>query len=291
MNKSINAPYTQIEEAMKLIQSRLSGAFVPKVGLVLGSGLGSLVDHIDVVLTVPYADIPGFIDTSVEGHAGNLILGRLNGMSIACLQGRLHHYEGIPFQAVKIMVRVLKCLGCEYYLGTNAAGSLNIDYAPGDLVLVTDHINFQGGNPLVGMNDDDFGPRFLSMDHAYDQPLRKTFLNLAKACDVTLHQGIYLGVLGPCYETVSEIRAFRLLGADVVGMSTIPEVIVARHCGLKVGVVSVVTNYATGLTEGLTQHGQVIDQAAAAMNQLVVLLEAVVTTLRPDSEMGSSREV
>ncbi len=176
-------------------------------------------------------------------------------------------------------MRTLKLLGCEYFLATNAAGSLNIDVSPGSLMLIHDHINLQPTNPLVGPNDDEFGPRFLPLDNAYNEDLRQLLLHAAEQEAITLHQGIYLSVLGPCYETAAEIRAFKLLGADAVGMSTVPEVLVAHHCGLKVGVISILTNYATGLATSSHNHDAVVNMADNAASLLTRLVKAFVAKI------------
>lgn len=246
--------------------------YQPRVGIVLGSGLGSFVDELDNKVNIPYQDIPGFPISSVHGHAGQLVFGTIHGVDIVCLQGRAHAYEGPNHTAVKNYVRTLQRLGCEYFIATNAVGSLNKEIGPGNLMLINDHINLQGSNPLVGPNDEEFGPRFLPVDDAYHPELRAQFLSAAQQLDITLPQGVYLAVLGPNYETAAEIRAFRLMGADVVGMSTVPEVLVAHHCGMKVAVISTITNFATGLNSDTHDHNAVVHvamQAGADLNRLV----------------------
>lgn len=230
--------------------------FKPKVGIVLGSGLGALADLIEDKTVFSYEDLPGFPISTVSGHAGKLVLGYLNKVPVVCLQGRVHPYEGATNDKIKTLIRTFKALGCQIYLATNAAGSLRAEVGPGELVSITDHINFQPGNPLVGLNDEDFGPRFVGMDEAYDPDLRKTLRETANALDIQLHEGVYLSALGPVFETPAEIRAFRILGADVVGMSTVPEVIIARHCDMRVVVISAITNLAAGMsTEKLSHEG------------------------------------
>lgn len=230
--------------------------FKPKVGIVLGSGLGALADLIEDKTVFSYEDLPGFPVSTVSGHAGKLVLGYLNSVPVVCLQGRVHPYEGATNEKIKTLIRTFKALGCEIYLATNAAGSLRAEVGPGELVSITDHINFQPGNPLVGLNDEDFGPRFVGMDEAYDPILRKKLRETADALDIQLHEGVYLSALGPVFETPAEIRAFRILGADVVGMSTVPEVIIARHCDMRVVVISAITNLAAGMsTEKLSHEG------------------------------------
>lgn len=266
--------------AANYIRERLPKGFQAKVAIVLGSGLGELVDHIEVVLQLPYGDLPDFPNTTVPGHAGQLVIGTIGGVGVACLQGRTHHYEGVQSSACRTMIRTMHLLGCEIFIGTNAAGSLRESVGPGELVLVSDHINFQGANPLVGMNDDEFGPRFPSMEGAYEQALRQQLQHSAKALSLTLHEGVYLCVIGPSFETPAEIRAFKILGADLVGMSTIPEVIVARHCGMRVAVISTVTNYACGLSEEPLTHDLTLHYAKQVIHKLSELMIHFISSLR-----------
>ncbi len=253
------------------IKQRLP-SFKPTIGIVLGSGLGSFAEQLEDAVYIPYEELPGFPKITVHGHGGNLVAGTLGSVQVVCLQGRAHTYEGVSYQTVTNYVRTLKLLGCDYFLATNASGSLREDVGPGELMLITDHINLQPGNPLVGPNDEEFGPRFFALDNAYDQGLREKFLKLAHKANISLHQGIYLSVLGPNYETAAEIRAFRIWGADAVGMSTVPEVLVANHCGMKVAVIATITNYATGLAHTSHSHEAVVQmasQAALKLNHLV----------------------
>ncbi len=246
--------------------------FTPKLGLILGSGLSEIATSLEDATVIPYGDIPGFIQTTISGHAGVLTLGYLNGVPAVCLQGRIHYYEGFNNETVKTYIRTLKLLGAEILFLTNAAGSLHQDVPAGNLMMITDHINFQGHNPLIGPNDEAFGPRFFGMEEAYDLELRELLTTVAKNLELHLAQGIYAALLGPMFETPAEIRALRLLGVDAVGMSTVPEVIVARHCGLRVVAVSAITNLAAGMNkEALTHedtllHGQ---KAAKIMQKLI----------------------
>src|SRR3990167_3096567 len=246
--------FEAIQQAVNSIRLKLPINFSPKLGIVLGTGLGALAEHIEQVANIPYGDIPGFHVSTVSGHAGRLIAGYLQGLPVLCLQGRVHFYEGASVTALRIMIGTLKFLGCESLLLTNAAGSLQESVAPGQLMLIKDHINFQSINPLVGENDDRIGERFVSMDNAYDQALRDSLHRSAKTMDIKLAEGVYIGVLGPSFETHAEIRAFRILGADAVGMSTVAEVILARHCGLKVACISVISNFAAGMTSTMLTH-------------------------------------
>jgi len=253
--------------------------FKPKVAIVLGSGLGSFADQLENTTSISYADLLGFPKVSVQGHSGNLILGTLSNVEVVCLQGRSHFYEGLGFDAVKTYVRAMKLLGCEYFIATNASGSLHADIGPGELLLVNDHINLQPSNPLIGPNDDEFGPRFLPLDNAYDINLQDTLLKIANKNNIRLNQGVYLAVSGPSYETAAEIRAFRTLGADAVGMSTVPEVLVANHCGLKVAVIAIITNFATGLSSTSHSHEEVLKMAHTAAEKLKTLIQQLVLEL------------
>lgn len=257
--------------AANIIKERFP-SFKPTLGIVLGSGLGSFTEQLEDAVSISYDELPGFPKVTVHGHHGNLVFGHLYGVGIVCLQGRAHSYEGPTFETVKTYVRTLKLLGCETFLATNASGSLREDVGPGELMLITDHINFQPGNPLMGPNDDTFGPRFPPLDNAYNKTLRQTLLTLAEQEDIRLNQGVYLSVLGPNYETAAEINAFRILGADAVGMSTVPEVLVAVHAGMNVAVIAIITNYATGLSATSHSHEAVVamaNQAAEKLNRLV----------------------
>lgn len=255
--------------------------FTPKIGLILGSGLNVLADQIQNPLSFSYSEIPGFSDTSVAGHCGVLLLGYLNEIPIACLQGRAHYYEGKSSQAITTPIRTLKLLGCETIILTNAAASLRQEVQPGSLVAINDHINFQFQNPLVGPNDEDFGPRFPTLQNAYDENLLSEVIATASEIGVSLSTGVYLATLGPSYETPAEIRAFKLLGADMVGMSTVPEVIVARHCGLKVIAISTITNMAVGMSDEVLTHESVLRVAKLATQDLSKLLFNVVRKLAP----------
>lgn len=251
----------------------------PLIGIVLGSGLGSLADQLDNPIKINYDDLPGFPKTTVKGHGSNLVLGSIQGVQVACLQGRAHAYEGVDHDVVRTYVRTLKLIGCEYFFATNAAGSLREDVGPGELMLITDHINLQPGNPLVGPNDEQLGPRFVPLDEAYNPDMRQKLLQIALRENISLNQGIYISVLGPNYETAAEIRAFRIWGADAVGMSTVPEVLVANHCGMKVAVISIITNYATGLASTSHSHEAVVMMASLAAKKLNHLITCFVEEL------------
>jgi xanthosine phosphorylase len=264
--------------AAQTIQTLRPG-FKPRLAIVLGSGLGKFADSLENQTIISYDQLPGFPKVSVKGHQGNLILGTLAGVELICLQGRSHYYEGLGFDAVKTYVRAMKLLGCDYFIATNASGSLQKSVGPGELMLITDHINLQPHNPLIGPNDEEFGPRFPPVDHAYNQPMRDTLLTLAHQEKINLHQGVYMAVSGPSYESAAEIRAFRTLGADAVGMSTVPEVLVANHCGLRTAVIAIITNYATGLSASAHNHDSVVAMASSAAEKLIILLQQFVTRL------------
>ena len=268
-----------LEKAVSIIKQRTPN-FTPLIGIVLGSGLGSLIEDIENQTIISYEELPGFPQPTVKGHEGNLILGTINGVNVACLQGRSHTYEHGHHEPVVQYVRTLKRLGCQYFLATNASGSLREDFHPGDLVMVYDHINMQGSSPLVGANNDEFGPRFPPLDNAYDAKLRASLEQKAQALDIPLHQGVYLSVLGPTYETAAEIRAFRIMGAELVGMSTVPEVIVANHCGMRVAVIATITNYATGLATTSHCHDEVVKMANQAAVNLKKLVKAFIADLK-----------
>lgn len=219
----------------------------PKIAIVLGSGLGGLADALADSRRVSYADIPGFPAATVAGHAGKLIAGKLAGIDVLCLQGRAHVYEGVSPEAIKTPIRALKLLGIDRLLLTNAAGSFHPSSDEGSLVSISDHISWAGWSPLAGPNDDAWGPRFVAMTDSYDPAMRTALARHAQTLGIALPEGVYAWYLGPNFETPAEIRALRGLGADVVGMSTVPEVIVARHCGLRVAVLSAITNLAAGM--------------------------------------------
>lgn len=239
---SVPAPHL----AADAIRPTLKG-LAPKIAIVLGSGLGGLADTLTEARTLSYADVPGFPVSTVAGHAGKLIAGRLAGVDVLCQQGRAHVYEGVDAAAIKTPIRALKLLGIERLLLTNAAGSFHPSSDEGSLVSICDHISWAGWSPLAGPNDDEWGPRFVAMTDAYDPAMRASLARHAQTLGIPLPEGVYAWYLGPNFETPAEIRALRGLGADVVGMSTAPEVIVARHCGLRVAVVSAITNLAAGM--------------------------------------------
>lgn len=245
---------------------------VPRVGIVLGSGLGAVADAVENAVSIPYAELPGFPVGEVAGHARTLHLGTLAGVPVAILQGRAHLYEGVEPAALRVPVRTLRGLGAELLLLTNAAGSLMPEVGPGRLMAITDHINLMGANPLTGPNDESVGPRFVPLGALYDPDLLARLHVAAEAEGIPLVGGVYLAVSGPSFETPAEIRAFRTLGADAVGMSTAPEAIVAAHCGLRVAAVSCITNLAEGLGDELLSHENTLAAAALGATDLARLI-------------------
>ncbi|MCC5806714.1 MAG: purine-nucleoside phosphorylase [Opitutales bacterium] len=261
--------------ASRFLADRL-GTFRPRVGLVLGSGLGFFADErIDAVGSVPYADIPDFPRSTVEGHAGRWVAGTVAGQSVLCMQGRFHFYEGYGMEQLALPVRVMRELGVEIFLLTNAAGGVRDGMRPGDFMLLSDHINFMGANPLRGANADAFGTRFPDMSVPYDADLRALARATAADLGLALAEGVYLAVSGPSFETPAEIRAFRALGADAVGMSTVPECIVARHAGMRVCAVSCITNLASGLSGDALTHKEVAETAARVRRPFADLIEGL----------------
>ncbi|MES2257764.1 MAG: xanthosine phosphorylase [Pseudomonadota bacterium] len=265
---SSNAPF----QAAAIVRARMPADFQPRVALILGSGLGVLAEQMTDAVSIPFDELPGFPISTVHGHAGALVIGTLSGVQVVCLKGRGHFYEGYGLGVMTSAVRTLKLLGCEMLFVTNAAGSLRPEVDAGSLVALTDHINFLPGTPMVGPNDERFGPRFFSMGNAYDADLRQQVKDAAAAKNITIHDGVYIAYAGPNFETPAEIRAFRTLGADVVGMSVVPEVVPARHCGLKVVGVSVITNLAEGLSPFALSHEQTLKYAAIGAKSLIDLI-------------------
>jgi len=268
----------KILESSKFIQSKFNTK--PKVGIILGSGLGIYIDQIQNKTIIPYQDIPHFKKTTVEGHEGRLILGEVHGVPVVALQGRMHPYEGYPMEEIVHPVRTLAALGIEMLFVTNASGGINSEYHPGDLVAISDHINLSGRNPLVGPNIAELGPRFPDMSEAYDSELRGLLKQIAKNHHVNLKDGVYCSVLGPTYETPAEIRMLRIIGADMVGMSTVSEVIAANHLGLKVAGVACITNYAAGIKLEKLSHADVKKVAEKAMVGFATILTETIGELK-----------
>jgi len=266
---------TPTEQAVKALRQRVPR--VPAVAIVLGSGLGKLADEVTGATRIPYAEIPGFATSTVVGHAGELVTGTLAGRDVAVMKGRFHWYEGYDMDAVTFPIRVFKAWGIDTLILTNACGGLNPAYSAGDLMVISDHINFMPGNPLRGRNDDALGPRFPDMVGTYTEELRE----LAKAVDPKVQEGVYVAVPGPNFETPAELRMLRGFGADAVGMSTVPEVLVARHMGMRVLAISTVTDMATGIPGEIlhVDHVQVLAVADRAGTRLGDLVKGVIARL------------
>lgn len=269
----------KINRAAEYVASRLGGR-VPVAGIVLGSGLGKLADMIANPIVIPYREIPGFPESTAIGHKGNFIGGELGGKFVVAMQGRFHYYEGYPMELVTLPIRVMKVLGISYLFVSNAAGGVNFDYHIGDLMIIRDHINLLP-NPLIGKNLDEFGPRFPDMTRPYDPALIRKAELIASDLNLMLRKGVYLAGTGPSYETPSEYRYFRLIGADAVGMSTIPEVIVARHCGIPVFGMSVITNEAhDDYAEDYVNDGDDVVRAAdAAADRMTEIFTRMIESL------------
>ncbi len=257
-----------LENSLEYIQQKL-GDFIPDTAVVLGSGLGLLTASVENPIIIPYGDIPDFPQTTVAGHVGCFYAGRLGKHNVLFMQGRFHLYEGIAPRLIADIVNILKQLGVKQLLLTNAAGSLNVDMPEGSIMLIKDHINFSGRNPLIGLSG---GPSFVDMSAAYDADLRQKMKRIAADNNIKLYEGVYIMALGPNYETPSEVRLFKMFGADAVGMSTVPEVIAAVRSGLKVLGISVISNLGTGLTDKVQHHEDVMVTVAESLESLIVLL-------------------
>ena len=273
----------RLEHAAAWLQTKTNAR--PKTGLILGSGLGDFCDLLENVTEVPFSDIPDFPVATVAGHTGAFLFGTYQGTPVAVLRGRIHCYEGYTPQEVVMPVRLMAMLGVKTVILTNAAGGVNKAYKPGALMLLEDHINFCGANPLTGPNLDQLGPRFPDMSDVYCRQLRERVQELALAEQIPLEQGIYLMYGGPSYETPAEIRAFRTLGADAVGMSTVPEAIAANHCGMHVLGISCITNMAAGILPLLLSHAEVVEAAALAKPRFIRLLTLAIAAAEEPNDL------
>lgn len=264
--------------AVDFIQQKLLD-FEPEVGIVLGSGLGELADEVEGITLDCHGEIPEFPIPSIEGHKGKLVLGKFEGKNALFMQGRVHYYEGLTLDKVTLPIKTFKLLGVKTVILTNAAGAVNKEFKPSDLMLITDHINFMGTNPLIGKNNANLGTRFPDMSEVYNKNLRDLAKKCANNLGIDLKEGVYLATTGPSYETPAEIRMFRLLGADAVGMSTVPEAIVANYCGMKVLGISCITNYAAGVRDNKLSHSEVIESADKAKESFKSLIKEVVKNI------------
>ena len=269
--------FEAINDAVSFVRSKTK--IQPEVGIVLGSGLSSVVDAVKVETTIPYAEIPGAKAATVIGHSGQMVLGRAGELPVVILSGRMHFYEGYEMDEVMLLSRVIGRLGIKNLMVTNAAGGINTSFKAGDLMLISDHINLMGVNPLRGPNLDELGLRFPDMSEAYPEDLRKTAREVAKKLHLKLEEGVYLALSGPTYETPAEIRAFRTLGADAVGMSTVPEVIAMSHMNIPVLGVSLITNMAAGVLKKKLHHTEVMETAQRVQKDFTALVLGILEKL------------
>lgn len=277
IDKMTNEYISKIEEAAEYIKSKI--AIEPEIGIILGSGLGSLADEVENPTIIDYTDIPNFPESTVQGHAGRMVIGQLQGKNVVVLQGRFHYYEGHPMNSVTMTVRVLKLLGIKALIVTNAAGGINTSFKAGDLMLITDHINFTSVNPLIGPNLDKFGLRFPDMTEAYSKRLIRIAKESANNIGVELKEGVYIYLTGPTFETPAEVRMLRTLGADSVGMSTVPEVIVARHSGLEVLGISCIANPGAGILGTPLTHEEVLAAMEGSKDKFVGLIKETIKNI------------
>jgi purine-nucleoside phosphorylase len=276
-SSAANAQFARAEAAARFIQKKTK--LRPKIALVLGSGLGAFADEFAGATRIPYAKIPHFPRSTAIGHAGQLVLGKVDGIEVAGMQGRVHLYEGYSAQDVAFPIRVFSRLGVKAVILTNAAGGIKKEFTQGRLVVISDHINLQGANPLSGPNADKFGPRFPDMTNAYDKKFRELALAAGRGLGIDLGEGVYAVLAGPSYETPAEIRYLRSIGADLVGMSTVPEVIAARHAGMRALGISCVTNAAAGVLDQPLDHKEVLETAERVKSQFIGLLRAAIVQI------------
>ena len=279
MTDTINSyPSDVAKSTCQIIRKKTE--LIPLVGIVLGSGMGDIAKNIKNSVTFSYNDLPGFTKSSVSGHAGKLIIGTLNNVSVCCMQGRVHLYEGGDSRKVLVPIYTIKLLGCKYFIVTASVGSLRQEVGPGSIVSIYDHINMMGCNPLIGPNDRFMGTRFPSMNNAYDRTLRQMIQEISNSLNIKTHEGVYLSTLGPSFETPAEIRSFKILGADIVGMSTVPEIIVAKHCGLICAGLTIVVNLASGLSETDITHEETLYYAGQSSLKISKIINKLVKKLR-----------
>ncbi len=267
----------KMKETIAYMNTKLKDS--PQIGMVLGSGLGALAEEIVNPVKIPYEEIPHFVSSTAPGHQGQFVAGELSGKQVICMQGRIHFYEGYSMEECTYAIRCMKQLGVSHLMLTNAAGGLNPKFQQGDFMLIQDHINFMGTNPLIGKNLEEYGPRFCDMTETYDADLQALCLQVAKDLQIPLQQGVYLATTGPSYETPAEIRAFQLLGASAVGMSTVPEAIIGNHCGMKILAISCISNMGSGLQQEKLSETEVIETAKRKEPEFKSLLKEILTKL------------
>lgn len=284
MTERFNAAtlYERAEHAARTIRAHWNEE--ARVAVVLGSGLGAFADDLQDAVAVPYEEIPGFASSTVAGHAGRLILGKVGSVPVVAMQGRLHYYEGYTFEEVTFPVRTFGVMGIQSLVLTNAAGGINVEFDPGSLMIISDHLNLMGVNPLRGFNDERFGPRFPDMSEVYSREYQEIAVEEAHAMDLELRRGIYAVISGPSYETPAEVRMLRTLGADAVGMSTVPEAIVARHMGMKILGLSCITNLAAGMLDEPINHDDVMETGASVHTTFRELLRRVIPRIVVSSQ-------
>ncbi len=268
------------EKSADYVKSKID--FKPQTALILGTALGSLADDIVNPVEIPYADIPGFLVSTVKSHAGKLILGELYGRKVVCMSGRFHYYEGYDYEQLVAPVRLFKLLGAENMILTNAAGGINTGYKPGDLMIIKDHINLAGASPMRGPNDERIGPRFFDVCNAYDERLRTLAKSLVNGCNLRVHEGVYAYHTGPHFETPAEIRFLRMAGADAAGMSTVTEVLTAAHCGLKTLAISLITNMAAGINNERVDTKEVLYVAAQSAKEFKKYLSSILKNMEDE---------
>ena len=269
--------YSRAENAARVIRARTG--VDAKIAIVLGSGLGGFAEEFTDSVSLPYSEIPGFVSSTAQGHVGSLVIGKVEGVPVLAMQGRVHYYEGYSLEEVTLPVRTFKLLGVNTLILTNAAGGIDVQLSQGALMVISDHLNLMGVNPLRGRNDDRFGPRFPDMSEVYARELQELATEEARALGVTVRRGIYAALAGPSYETPAEIHMLRAFGADAVGMSTVPEAIVARHMGMKVLGISCITNMAAGISETPINHEEVMETGQKVRQTFTQLLRRVIAKL------------
>lgn len=268
---------SEINKAKEFVQSKTTEK--PTIGIILGSGLGPFADTLEDAVHISYHTIPHFAASGAVGHANELVIGKIAGKTVVAMKGRFHYYEGVSLDEVTFPVRVMKALGVEKLIITNACGAVNTDFNPGDLMLITDHINLTANNPLIGPNNPELGVRFLDVSEVYNKAMRQIVIDIAKEQGITLRQGVYAWWTGPTYETPAEIRMIRTLGADAVGMSTVPEALIARHSGIDTIGISCLTNMACGILEQPLSHDEVIETAERVKSTFLKLISEVIARL------------
>lgn len=268
----------KVKESVNYIKGKIN--IIPKVGIILGSGLGEMAETLEDEVVIKYSEVPNLPESTVKGHKGQFVFGKLQGKDVVMMQGRFHYYEGNKMEDLVLPVYIMKYLGVETLVVTNAAGGVNLDFKPGDLMLITDHVNLAFNNPLIGKNDENLGVRFPDMSSVYDKELINLAKNAAKNLNIELKQGTYFMFTGPTYETPAEIRMTRILGGDAVGMSTVPEVIAARHSGIKVLGISCITNMAAGILDKALNHEEVIEVSNRVKDKFINLINEFVKILK-----------